>query len=422
MKVLKYEVHNVMGVKDADLNVEGRHLYLVGGRNEQGKSSALTALLIALCGRRGWEYPDVPLRDGEDEGSVTVALPGDEELHEPIGITVERKFERRRDGSVKETLVVSDSAGEPAPEPQTVLNSLYHAKGFDPLAFLRLNKRGQLEAIEKLLNLDGDVFRQSEANLSAERKVARRAKDTAEAKMVPSHPNVPLEEVSVSQLLLSLDEAKKINDSRKKTFKRIEDDRERIFQVKEKIKQIQDDLARFEKILADEIAESDKLPPEADVDAIQKKIEDAEETNAKVRANLISDERSEAAKDAAREFKSLDDSIADLRLEWRKSLRDAEWPVEGLSLDATGLLYNDLPFEQASRSVQIRTAVRMAMAQNPKLRLMVCQHGNDLDDVAMDELEKVLTESDFQMILEVVTRNAQDEERCAVVFENGEAK
>ena len=41
MKVLKYEAHNVLRVSDVQMDMEGHHLYLVGGKNGQDTESAL---------------------------------------------------------------------------------------------------------------------------------------------------------------------------------------------------------------------------------------------------------------------------------------------------------------------------------------------------------------------------------------------
>jgi len=57
---------------------------------------------------------------------------------------------------------------------------------------------------------------------------------------------------------------------------------------------------------------------------------------------------------------------------------------------------------------------------NPELRLLVCEHGSDLDLDTLSALDAVLKENDFQLIAEVVTRSKEDEERCAVVIADGE--
>jgi hypothetical protein len=81
-----------------------------------------------------------------------------------------------------------------------------------------------------------------------------------------------------------------------------------------------------------------------------------------------------------------------------------------------------LPFEQASTSQRIMASVKVGMALNPKLRLLVCQHGSDLDNDTLDALDQVVKAGDFQCVVEVVTRSVYDEQRCAVVIEDGRVK
>jgi hypothetical protein len=106
----------------------------------------------------------------------------------------------------------------------------------------------------------------------------------------------------------------------------------------------------------------------------------------------------------------------------RKSMEQAKWPVPGMSLDEEGVMLNGLPFEQASRAQRIAASVRIGMAMNPKLRLMVSQDGSDCDLDTLKQLEEICREEDYQLIMELVTRGKDDEGLCAVVFEDGQAK
>src|SRR5688572_14440513 len=154
MKVLRYEAHNVMRVADIKFDLAGHHLFLVGGKNGQGKTSALTALLMALCGRSGMKYPEISLREGQDKGWVKVELSGDDDMHDAKGFTVELFLRRKRSGQVIEEFRLLDSAGDEAPEPRRLLKQLYGMKAFDPLAFEKLDPAGKKELLQSLLGLD----------------------------------------------------------------------------------------------------------------------------------------------------------------------------------------------------------------------------------------------------------------------------
>jgi hypothetical protein len=122
---------------------------------------------------------------------------------------------------------------------------------------------------------------------------------------------------------------------------------------------------------------------------------------------------------ARKTYEALDKSIGDIQQQMTDKLQSAPWPVPGLSLDENGVLLDGLPIEQACKSRRIDVSVEIGMALNPKLRLLVCQDGGDLDTDSLQALGKKLEERDFQMLLELVTRSETDEALCAVVIKDG---
>ena len=131
MQVIKYEAHNVLGVKDIKFDLAGRHLFLVGGANDQGKSSALTALVMALAGKSGMDdYPEIALRKGEKKGKVTIELAGDGD-----SITVELSLKQKAIGRSDRRISRSGFFREKATEPRKLLQKLFTLRAFDPLAF-----------------------------------------------------------------------------------------------------------------------------------------------------------------------------------------------------------------------------------------------------------------------------------------------
>lgn len=133
MQVLTYKAHNVLGVKDIQFDLGGRHLFLVGGANGQGKSSALTALVMALAGKSGMsEYPAIALRKGEKKGKVTVVLTGETGGE---SVTVELSLKQKATGEVVEEFRVLDADGKKTTEPRKLLQKLFTLRAFDPLAF-----------------------------------------------------------------------------------------------------------------------------------------------------------------------------------------------------------------------------------------------------------------------------------------------
>lgn len=437
MQVLKYEAHNVLGVKDVKFDLAGRHLFLVGGKNGQGKTSALTALVMALAGKSGMsDYPEIALRKGEKKGSVSIRLSGDETLMESDFITVELSLRQKSSGAVVEEFRVLDSSGEEAPEPRKLLQRLFTMRAFDPLAFERMKPKEKATLVQDMLGLDLGKFDEEYKKVFAERTDLGRdgKKLAAQLEGMEKHKDAPAVEVKVADLMGELENLQAQEKKKQQIQKSVDDFydiiKESELEDRELLKQIAELQARLEfnklrvvgaeESIAKRKAEMDKIPDVAsDIEAVKKKIADADQINKKVRDNQKYDEVEAELKKSRGDWQRLTDklkAIQDMRAE---EVANAEWPMEGMELNEDGLLMNGLPFEQASTSQRIMASVKVGMALNPKLRLLVCQHGSDLDKETLDALEKAAKENDFQLLIELVTRTSSDEELCAVIIEDG---
>lgn len=437
MQVLKYEAHNVMGVKDVKFDLAGRHLFLVGGANGQGKSSALTGLVMALAGKSGMsDYPDIALRKGQKKGKVTIELTGDDELMESKSITVELSLRQRPSGAIVEEFRVLDSAGEEAPEPRKLLQRLFTMRAFDPLAFERMKPKEKATLVQEMLGLDLSKYDSEYKEVFEERTaLGREGKKLAAQLEAADKRHKDVEEVKVVELMAELDKLQEETKSRSEVEKSADSLKarqvectskadklvEQIEALKKQLEEVNGDIATAEKGEKDARDRLSKLPDlTEDIAAVKEKIAKADETNRKVRANQDLDKLEAEVKQSRGDYQKLTDRLKDIQEERAEVVANAEWPIEGMELNEDGLLMNGLPFEQASTSQRIMASTAVGMALNPKLRLLVCQHGSDLDNETLDALDAVVKEKDFQCIIELVTRSKEDEERCAVIIADGE--
>lgn len=438
MQVLKYEAHNVLGVRDVKFDLAGRHLFLVGGKNGQGKTSALTALIMALAGKSGMsDYPEIALRKGEKKGSVKIKLSGDESLMESEFITVELSLRQKSSGAVVEEFRVLDSTGEEAPTPRKLLQELFNLRAFDPLAFERMKPEEKATLLQNMLGLDLEKYDKEYKTVFAERTDLGRdgKKLAAQLEGMSKHEDVPAVEVKVSELMTELEqlqakdrlridlekkleafngEQQELMEEEKLLMKTIEDLKSRLEHnramysgVSESIKKTQGEIAKFPDVAADIVS-------------VKKRIAEADQINKKIRDNVKYDELEAELKKSRGDWQKLTDKLKAIQDKRAKEVAEAEWPMEGMELNEDGLLMNGLPFEQASTSQRIMASVKVGMALNPKLRLLVCQHGSDLDKETLDALEKAAKENDFQLLIEIVTRTSADEDLCAVIIEDGQ--
>ncbi len=97
------------------------------------------------------------------------------------------------------------------------------------------------------------------------------------------------------------------------------------------------------------------------------------------------------------------------------AIAGAEMPVPGLSFGDGEVLFDGLPLDQASQAEKIRISVAIAMAANPKLRVLCIRDGSLLDRESLRLLSELIESQDYQCWLEVT----DDEGKTGVVIEDG---
>ncbi|MEO1616497.1 MAG: AAA family ATPase [Planctomycetota bacterium] len=445
-KVLELTAHNVLGVKDIRFDLDGHHLFLIGGSNYQGKTSALQALLMCLCGKKGMEgYPEVALRDGEKKGVVQCVIEGDEEVFGTDNggpMTAELRWRRKASGKVEETFRLLDESGEEAPTPRTLLQKMFALKAFDPLSFARMKPADQARTVQELLGVDLESF-------DAERKrvFEERREIGVEAKRLAGHfdslsfdKSAPAKEESVSDMMSSMEELTAKSEMRSKLERarsvhldsvaelKSENQRlaDQITEIKRKMGENQKTIEETEVSItkAEETLAND--PNYADVSddmtSLRERIKTADETNAKIRSNAEYKRVQVELKAVREQYDAKSERLKEIDEAKSEAIAQAPWPVEGMELQEDGLLLDGLPFAQASTAQRIMASTKIGMALNPKLRLLVCEHGSDLDSETLDSLEQAAKDNDFQILVELVTRTSEDEERCAVIIKDGEVE
>jgi energy-coupling factor transporter ATP-binding protein EcfA2 len=432
MKLLTVKVHCVGGVKDVDFNLAGHNLFVVGGRNGTGKTSGIRAILMALCGREELRasWPDVPIPSGEEEGWVNVELgddgaPGEEFL-------AQLHFSRKRDGSIYESFVLTDSSGKRKQGPRTLLRQLYSMRMFDPTRFERLRPSEQRDELVRLFpQLDFSDHDIRHAKLYEQRTEVNREGRALKARVeaMEMHADAPNEEVSVSQLMEELqrrEHVNKTNGDERVALNRLRDELSTAMQqlniARDELERLESQVAMRESVYHEKEAQVESLKDE-DVTQVQRQIAESETVNSKVRDNRLRRECETRLKELATQSKSLTMEMDTIESEKQQSIRSAKLPVAGLGVDKEGVTYNGLPFEQSPRSKRFLIGCMIGMAgDRPKLPLLVCEHGDGLDWETLKQFDYMLKTNDWQAVIEVCTKSEDDDAKCQVVMELGEMK
>jgi len=107
------------------------------------------------------------------------------------------------------------------------------------------------------------------------------------------------------------------------------------------------------------------------------------------------------------------DSIS---LRKRDMLANAKYPIEGLAVSEDGtVMFDGVPFSQASHAQQIRTSVAIGLAMNPKLPVLLIRDGSLLDDKNLQVVREMADAANAQIWIERVG----DRDACAIIIEDG---
>jgi len=257
------------------------------------------------------------------------------------------------------------------------------------------------------------------------RSKAARAKEAALRDGLP--PGLPSEPVSASDLLARMELVRTHNDNLRYLAQerhRLTDQHEldlRVAQgMRAKIAELSKELAALEaKKDADEDAMRtwEPLPPPISDDDLRQQIAQAEQTNALIRRATEAADADKEAGDLEAQSCDITADILALDHQVEERIRDAHLPLPGLAFDTEGdaVLYQGVPLSQASGAEQLRVGVSLAIAANPKLKVMLIRDGSLLDDNNLALLREMAEQSGHQIWIERVGNDG-----ASVVLEDGE--
>jgi DNA repair exonuclease SbcCD ATPase subunit len=428
MKIVCLQSENVKRLKAVRIEPDGS-LVIIGGKNEQGKSSVLDSIMYALGGKGA--IPSKPLRQGADKGKVRVTL-------DERDLIVTRTFTEGGGG----TLTVENADGAVFRSPQKILDELVGALTFDPLAFSREKPADQARLLRRVVGIDTAKLDAKRAKLYEDRTAQNRETARLEGVLssMPEHDDAPEEEVSVSDLTGEL-EAARVSErdagdaerDAERVSARLDDlghglDRLReqeseyeasLVRIRQRISEAETKINEGKGILTTSQEEA-KAAAAAIIPAepIRQRIAEAEEVNVKVRA-MKARGATEALLNGSRDTaEDLTAKIAAMDSHRRRLLKEASFPVGGLGFDEDGVTLKGVPFDQASQAERVQVSVAMGLALNPTCRVLLIRDGSLLDQDHLALIADMAEKADAQVWVERVG----EQDASAVVIEDGEVK
>ena len=400
MKINKLEIENVKRVKAVKIEPTANGLTIIGGKNNQGKTSVLDAIAWALGGDR--YRPSQAQR----EGSV---IPPNLHIVMNNGLIVER---RGKNSDLK----VTDPNGKKAG--QQLLNEFVEQLALDLPKFMEATSREKAQTLLQIIGVGprlADLERQ-EKELYNERTYIGRTADQKEkyAKEQPYYPEVPSVPVSASELIRQQQEILAQNGENQRK-------RERRHQLEQEYQsvteQIQALLAKQGQLEADlKIArETSEGLTDRSTAELEENISNIEEINRKVRANLDKDKAEEDAKGYREQYKRLTAQIEEIRSQKTDLLKEADLPLPGLGVEDGELVYHGQRWDNMSGSEQLKVSTAIVRRLNPECGFVLLDKLEQMDLDTLHEFGQWLEQEGLQAIATRVSTGGE----CSLIIEDG---
>lgn len=415
VKINTLELENVKRVRAVALEPSASGLTVIGGNNNQGKTSILDAITWALGGDR--YKPGNPARDGS-------AVPPHIKVTLSNGLIVERSGKNS-------TLKVTDPAGMKGG--QRLLDSFIEELALNLPKFMDLSNQDKAKTLLRIIGV-GDKLReleQAETDAYNRRRAVGQEADRKEnyAQGLPFYPDAPTEPVSASELL---------RKQRTILTTNAENQRKR-----QELTQMEGELARLQSGIDAKKAESERILSELSgmrerftqlvqtvtvsrasvaalrdesTDQIDRELQNVDSVNAMVRANAARKTAEQDAENYRKQYAELSAALERTRQAKMELLSGAALPLEGLSVDNGELTYMGKKWDCMSGSDQLKVATAVVRALNPRCGFVLLDKLEQMDMPTLKEFGAWLESQNLQAI---ATRVSTGDE-CTIIIEDGQ--
>lgn len=403
VKINKLEIENVKRIRAVKLEPTENGLTVIGGKNNQGKTSVLDSIAWALGGNA--YRPAQAVR----EGSV---IPPHLHIVLSNGLVVER-------AGKNSDLKVTDPNGQKGG--QQLLNEFVEQLALDLPRFMQASDREKANTLLQIIGVGDRLaqLEQQEQELYNRRHAIGQIADQKQkfAKEQPYYPDAPKELVSASELIRQQQDILARNGENQRKRTRAAE----LEQKKQMLRCQLDELqAQYDVVCRDcEIASRDALDLQDESTAeLERNIQNVETVNRKVRANLDKDKAEEDALTYRERYNALTAEIDSTRKEKINLLQNADLPLPGLSVEDGRLTYQGKCWDNMSGSDQLRVSTAIVRKLNPKCGFVLL---DKLEQMDLDTLKEFGTWLEQEGLQAIATRVSTGRE-CSIIIEDGYAK
>src|SRR5699024_4788599 len=377
-------------VKAVKIEPSANGLTVIGGKNNQGKTSVLDAIAWALGGNK--YRPSQAKRDGSMvEPNLHIKLSN--------GLIVER---RGKNSDLK----VTDPNGEKAG--QRLLDSFVEELAIDLPKFIEQTNKEKANTLLQIIGVGDKLaeLEKEELDFYNERRAIGQIEDQKKkfAKEMPYYNEAPIEPISINDLIQQQQDILARNAENQQK-------RQQLSVIQNKHEQEQQEIARLEQQLNAlkqqhlqttndlEIAQKDALDlVDESTEELENNIAEIDAINLKERANLDKDKADEDAQQYKVQYDQLTVKIEQIRKEKIDLLQSADLPLPELSVANGELIYKGQQWDNMSGSDQLKVATAIVRKLKPNCGFILLDKLEQMDLETMNEFGQWLEQEGLQAI------------------------
>ena len=410
VKINTLELENIKRIRAIRMEPSQNGLTVIGGRNNQGKTSVLDAIAWALGGNK------FRPSQAQREGSL---VPPHLKIQLSNGLVVERKGKNS-------DLKVTDPAGNRSG--QQLLDEFIEQLALDLPKFLNASDQEKAEILLQIIGVKDQLeeLERKETQLYNQRHtIGQMADQKAKyAKELPQWHDVPEDPISASELIRQQQEilARNGENQRKRARaaqleQQVQTMQERVNSLARQLQEASEQCVTAMRDLETAQKSAQDLQDESTAQ-LEQNIRDIEALNVKIRANLDKEKAEDDARQYRDQYDSLSQEINKVRATRMDLLNNAPLPLPGLSVENHELTYNGQRWDNMSGSDQLRVATAIVRRLNPKCGFVLLDKLEQMDVETMKEFGEWLEQEGLQAI---ATRVSTGDE-CSIIIEDGYEK
>lgn len=410
VKIAALEAENVKRIKAVALTPSPTGLTIVGGNNNQGKTSVLDALAWALGGEKF--RPTAAVRDG-------ALAPPHLKVILSNGVVVERKGKNS-------SLTVTDPTGQRSG--QQLLNAFVEPLALDLPRFMQASDKDKADTLLNIIGV-GDALTGLDREIKAlydRRTVIGQigAQKRHAAEELTEYPDAPSEPVSAIELIQQQQEILLHNaDNQRKRMKlaQLEEQEKqlgrRVQELSQELEMVEHQLTAVQQDVQDATKTVAQLQDESTAE-LEQSIRNVEEINRQVSANLAKSKAQDEAERYTQEYIALTEQIKAKRTARMDLLNGADLPLTGLGVEDGSLTYNGKHWQDMSGSDQLRVATAIVRRLNPDCGFVLLDKLEQMDLATLAEFGSWLQAEGLQAIATRVSTGGE----CQIIIEDGRVK